>query len=108
MSDRHPERPPSPAATPRPAQRTGYDAVGPGNRTPNESIGALAAGLLGFVFCPFVASTVAIVLGVKGRREAEWNPERGGGGLATAGLVLGVVGLVAWTVYVVLALTGAT
>lgn len=65
------------------------------NQARNISIAALVCGLLGIAggsipvvqYFTFVLSIIGIVLGVKGRRM-------GGGGMATAGMVLGVISVV--------------
>lgn len=62
----------------------------------NMSIVALVCGILGIVggwipvvcYFTFVLSIIGIVFGVKGRKAAAENEK----GLATAGLVLGIVG----------------
>jgi hypothetical protein len=58
-------------------------------------------GIGGFVIFPVVLSIVAIVLGRSAKREIAERPGLGGAGLATAGIVLGWVG-VALTVVAVL------
>ena len=64
----------------------------------NASTAALVCGIVGIVgsFIPyvsyvaFVAAIVAIVFGVKGRKLSEENQK----GMATAGMVLGIIGVV--------------
>ncbi len=71
-----------------------------GNQSNGLAIGALICGILGIVgswipvVCYFtlVLAIVGIVLGVKGRKNAEMTGN--GKGLATAGLVLGIIGTV--------------
>jgi hypothetical protein len=57
-------------------------------------VAALVTGLLGVLTCPFVG-IAGIVLGSKARREIDADPQRyTGRAMATAGLVLGIVGTV--------------
>ncbi len=58
------------------------------------AIVSLVAGILGFTFLPFIGSIVAVITGIMARREIEASRGAlGGQGLATAGLVLGWVGV---------------
>lgn len=60
---------------------------------------SLIAGVLGLTLFPFLGSVVAVVTGVIARREIrESGGALGGEGLATAGLVLGGIG-VALTIF---------
>jgi hypothetical protein len=43
--------------------------------------------------CPYVAGILAIIFGVKGRQKAEQGLATNGG-MATAGLVLGIIGII--------------
>jgi prepilin-type processing-associated H-X9-DG protein len=56
---------------------------------------ALLFGLLGFV--PFVTGALAIRYGRRGLARAAAEPRAGGAGPSRAGIVLGVISLVAWT-----------
>lgn len=67
----------------------------------NASIAALVCGIVGLVACflmaisgfiyvAFVLSILGIVFGVKGRKLSEENQK----GMATAGMVLGIIGVV--------------
>ena len=90
----YPTQPP----TPPPGQppQPGYYAPGtPGaapTKTSGAAIGSLIAGILSCI--PFV-SIVAVILGIVGIRATN-RPGTGGKGLAIAGLVLGILGLI-WT-----------
>ena len=60
---------------------------------------SLIAGILGLTLFPFIGSIVAVATGMMARREIkEADGALGGEGLATAGLVLGWIG-VALTVF---------
>ena len=69
--------------------------------TSGKAIASLVLGIGGFVIFPVVLSILAIVFGRSAKREIAERPGLGGAGLATAGIVLGWVG-VALTVVAVL------
>lgn len=58
-----------------------------------KAIGALVLGIVGLTGVLFVAAIVAIVLGMRSRKEIEVSDQRGLG-LAKAGVALGWVGLI--------------
>ncbi len=62
-------------------------------RTSGYAIASLILGIAGFFVFPIVPSILAIVFGLKAREEFRRNPAVGGDGLATAGIVLGWVGI---------------
>jgi len=62
-------------------------------RTSGYAIASLILGIAGFVVFPVVPSILAIVFGLKAREELRRNPAVDGEGLATAGIVLGWVGI---------------
>ena len=63
-------------------------------RTEGRAIASLVLGILGFVVFPVVPSVLAIWLGVTAKRRIQVDPGLGGEGMATAGIILGVVELV--------------
>jgi uncharacterized membrane protein len=69
--------------------------------TSGKAIASLVLGIGGFVIFPVVLSILAIVFGRSAKREIAERPGLGGAGLATAGIVLGWIG-VALTVIAVL------
>ncbi|HWC13331.1 MAG TPA: DUF4190 domain-containing protein [Actinomycetota bacterium] len=71
----------------------------PAARTNGKAIASLVLGIVGVTGIPFVASVVAIILGYMARTEIAQRGEEGRG-LATAGIILGWVG-------VLLAIAGA-
>lgn len=93
-----PPPPPIPPSEPPP----GYTSYG--GATPESSkkaLWALISGILGIVVCGPLA-IVAIVLGRQAQAEIDGSLGRiGGRGQATAGFVLGIVGLVVWIVLIV-------
>jgi hypothetical protein len=63
-------------------------------RTDGGAIASLVLGILGFVVFPVVPSVLAIWFGLSAKRRMRYDSSLGGEGLATAGVILGVVGLV--------------
>lgn len=58
------------------------------------AIVSLIAGIAGFSFLPFIGSIVAIVTGYAARKETRAVPPTAGGdGMATAGIVMGWIGV---------------
>jgi hypothetical protein len=73
-----------------------------------KATAALVLGVLGFVFCPIIFSVLALVFGHQGRNEIDGSGGRiSGRGLATAGIILGWVGLVIWALLIALGVLGA-
>jgi hypothetical protein len=71
------------------------------------AIVSLVFGILSYVMLPFIGSIVAIVAGHIAKREIrDSNGQLGGGGMATAGLVLGYlqIGITALVICLILAL----
>jgi hypothetical protein len=62
-------------------------------RTSGYATASLVLGIAGFFVFPLVLSILAIVFAAKAREEIRGNPSIGGDGLATAGNVLGWVGV---------------
>ena len=61
--------------------------------TSGNAIASLVLGIAGLVIFPLVPSILAIVLGRSAKRDIRERPGLGGEGLATAGIVLGWVGV---------------
>ena len=62
-------------------------------RTSGLAVAALACGIAGLTLLPVLASIAAVVLGIMARDELRHDPTLGGEGMATAGLVLGWIGV---------------
>ena len=58
------------------------------------AVTAALNGVAGLIIVPFACSLAAILFGLWGRRRVEKKPELKGRGLATAGIWLGVLGLI--------------
>jgi hypothetical protein len=78
-------------------------------QTSGKAIAALVLGISSIVLCyvGFLVGPAAIVLGALARREIEDRAGfLGGGSLATAGLVTGIVGTVVWGLVIALMIIG--
>ncbi len=63
-------------------------------RTEGRAIASLVLGIVGVTVFPVVPSVLAIWLGVTARHRIRDDATLDGEGLATAGVILGIVGLV--------------
>jgi hypothetical protein len=63
-------------------------------RTNSAAVASLVSGVLGRI--PFVTGILAVVFGIIGIRKAR-QPAVAGKGMASAGLALGIVSILAWT-----------
>ncbi len=85
-----------------------WGAPPPHQPSSGSAIAALVLGICGIVLCPIVPSILALVFGYKGRDEVDRSGGAiGGRGMATAGVVLGWVGLAIWALLVGLIIIGA-
>ncbi|MEE1755417.1 DUF4190 domain-containing protein [Streptomyces sp. SP18CS02] len=64
------------------------------------AIAGLVCGVIGVFFLNIILGPLAIVFGVVGRKQA---PVKGGGGMATAAIALGVIDLVIFAILMVVA-----
>lgn len=88
--------------TPPPATGAWREAAGspahmplPGGQDKGLATWSMVLGVLGIACCGVFTAIPAIVLGVMAKNNISRQPERyGGSGLATAGIVLGIVGTV--------------
>jgi Domain of unknown function (DUF4190) len=71
-------------------------------RTDGGAIASLVLGIVGFFVFPVVPSILAVCFGLSAKRRIRRDPGLGGQGLATAGVILGVVELVLVAAAVVL------
>ena len=70
--------------------------------TSGNAIASLVLSIVGLVFFPLVPSIIAIVLGRSAKRDIRQRPGLAGEGMATAGIVLGWVGVALIALAVVL------
>ena len=119
MSNEYPPPPPPPPGddqgqgwgTPHPPPPNygypqGYAQQPP--KTSPMAVTALVTGILGLVCCGCgVFSIAALVFGVLGKKEiAESNGAKTGAGMAQAGFILGIVGIVLSVLYWILIAVG--
>jgi hypothetical protein len=71
--------------------------------TSGKAIASLVLGIGGFLIFPVVLSILAVIFGRSAKRDIAARPGLGGEGMATAGIVLGWIG-VALTVVGILVL----
>ena len=80
-----------------------------GSQSSGKSTAALVLGILGLVVCPLICSVLALLFGYQARNEIEASGGRlGGRGNATAGIVLGWIGIAIVAAFLVLFGIGLT
>lgn len=89
---------------PPPPPQYGAPAPGAVPGTNKKAIWSLVTGIFGLLCCG-LAGIAAIILGQQAKKEIAARGE-GGGGMATAGVVLGVIALVWMVISLILAATG--
>ena len=62
-------------------------------RTNGYAIASLVLGIAGLFVIPLIPAILAVVFGQKAKHEIRSDPSLGGDGLATAGVVLGWIGI---------------
>ena len=70
--------------------------------TSGKATASLVLGIGGFLIFPIVLSVLAIIVGRSAKREIAERPGLGGEGMATAGIVLGWIGVAVVGVAIVL------
>ena len=71
-------------------------------RTSGYAVASLVLGIAGFLVFPLIPSILAVIFGQKAKEEIRANAAVGGEGLATAGVVLGWVGIAISAIFLVL------
>jgi hypothetical protein len=73
---------------------TSLDGIyhGPTMNAPG-AVASLVLGIIGIVFCGIVLGPLAIWQSSSARKAINSDPTYGGGGMATAGMVLGIIAL---------------
>ena len=78
-----------------------------GQQTSGKSTAALVMGILGLFLCPLICSVLALVFGYQARREIDNSGGRvTGRGSATAGIVLGWIGVALVAAFIALVILG--
>jgi hypothetical protein len=70
--------------------------------TSGKAIASLVLGVGGFLIFPVVLSILAIIFGRSAKRDIAARPGLGGEGMATAGIVLGWIGVALTVVGIVI------
>jgi Domain of unknown function (DUF4190) len=78
---------------------------GAAGSTNKKAIWSLVLGIVGLICCGFFTGIPAIILANMAKKEIATSGQSGGG-MATAGLVLGVIAVIWGVIYVILAATG--
>lgn len=94
----------NPPPPPPPQYGAPVPGASPGG-TNKKAIWSLVLGILGLVCCGIFTGIPAIILGSMARKETAAGGQQGGG-MATAGLVLGIVACVWGVISLILAATG--
>jgi hypothetical protein len=76
--------------------------AGTTTRTSGKAIASLVLGIVSLFFFGMIAGLLAIVLGYQARKEMDADPSLGGRGLATAGMTLGIIGVVLWVIIILI------
>jgi Domain of unknown function (DUF4190) len=71
-------------------------------RTSGKAIASLVLGIVSLFLFGVIAGVLAIVFGVQARKETQRDPTVGGRGLATAGMILGIIGVVLWAIIILI------
>lgn len=83
----------APASPPPPSMGQVYNPA-TAAPTANEAVWSLVLGILSLVMCGFLAGIPAVILGNNAKRKiATSGGTMGGGGLATAGIVMGWISI---------------
>jgi hypothetical protein len=78
-----------------------------GQQTSGKSTASLVLGILGLFLCPLICSVLALVFGYQSRREIDASGGRlTGRGNATAGIVLGWIGVAIAAAFIGLIILG--
>jgi hypothetical protein len=70
------------------------------------AVQALVYGIVGLFICGIIAGPIAISKANQAKREIAGNPTYGGEGLATAGMVMGVLDIIAWAIIMMMRMGG--
>ena len=86
---------PQQASAPPPQAFPVQSGVPAQRQTDSQAIASLVCGILGILFCPIILSIVALVLGNQSKKRiAESGGTLDGEGMAKAGTILGIIGII--------------
>ncbi len=74
---------------------------GPKKNAP-DAVASMVWGIVSIFFCGLILGIVAIAKSRNARNSIEEDPMLGGGGYATAGMVLGIIGVVLWGIWILI------
>jgi hypothetical protein len=69
------------------------------------AVASLVCGLIGLLICGVVFGPIAIAQASSAKRAIAADPSLGGGGMATAGMVLGIVDLAFFVIFLLIRLS---
>ena len=79
--------------------------------TPGSATAALILGICALLVCPIICAPLALIYGNKARNEIDGSGGRlGGRGMATAGIILGWIGIawaVLWVIYIIVVIAAS-
>ena len=78
---------------------------GPMTNAPG-AVASLVCGIIGLLICQIVLGPIAVVLALGAKKRIKADPRYTGDGMATAGLILGIVALSLFALYMVAAFAG--
>ena len=77
--------------------------------TPGSATASLILGICSLVICGIIAGPLALVYGNKAKNEIDASGGRlGGRGMATAGIVMGWIGIGLWVLWIIIFLISAS
>ena len=71
------------------------------------AVASLVCGILGFFICGLVLGIIAITKAQEAKKAIASDPSYTGGGMATAGMVLGVIDLVGFVITMLITFGGS-
>jgi Domain of unknown function (DUF4190) len=100
------QMPPPPPNAPPPPPGYDYGSGGGPAVTAGKATGALVCGIIGLFACGVILGPVAIYLGTTAKREIEGSGGRlKGTGMATAGIVLGIIAVVVFVISIIVVIS---
>lgn len=84
------------------AQPVGYASAATGQDHSGKAIGSLVCGILSLLICGIILGPTAIVLGNQAKAAMDQSGNQKGRGMATAGVIIGIIGVVGWAIVLIL------
>lgn len=94
----------APPGAPYGAPPLGYAGGATGQDFSGKAIGSLVCGILSLLICGIILGPVAIVLSQQAKAGMAQSGNYKGKGMATAGMVLGIIGVAGWLVVIIIRL----